>query len=407
MIKIKNVIFCGSLLFISTSYCAQEKKEEESFSSPVASLDESRNAQFTIISQDGKSFNVPFNIAMQSKLIKAACEKEHKTEILVKIHSVLLKQLLESMRLLYLLKNPSQKVIYEFIQNHVFKNFNIEQLAQAFKAAIYLDNPKLENVFADRLAQLVTAANINKLVVPNDPEQWFLIEKFYYLRSPELKPNIDNLLLNSSLELVNFLNINFGNLDYKRKQIIKHWKLSINDLIDYKEIATNNYQLDLSGFYLASLDGLQRMPNLQSLHLTNNQITTLNNNFNGLNNLRVLYLSYNQITALGNSLKDLNNLEVLNLDNNQITTLGNSFHGLNNLDCLILSNNQITTLGNSLKDLNNLEVLDLSKNQITTLGNSFNGLNKLNELSLSGNPLNVESRALVIQLRSLLDYFAF
>jgi len=350
-------------------------------------LDQGNNQPLTIRSSDGQEFNLAHNIAMQSKLIKAAYEDQHELEIPVNINSVLLKPLLQAMELLYSMKDkePSQKIIYETIQQKFFNNFSLEKLTQGFQAAIYLDVPKLENVFADKIAQLINKENINAIVELIDPNHWFLIEKFYYLHSLELRPSINNLLLNDNVQLVNALKINPVNINYKREKIIKQWKLSVNDLVDYNKDTTlinddfDVQALHLQNCYLASIDGLKRIANI--------------------NNCQELYLGNNQLTNLGNSLHGLNALKTLHLDNNQLTDLGDSLHGLNYIKDLNISNNQLTNLGDSLHGCIALWHLNLSGNQLTDLENkSFAGLNKLKKLYLSKNPLTEASKELLNQL---------
>ena len=102
------------------------------------------------------------------------------------------------------------------------------------------------------------------------------------------------------------------------------YRFSIQELLDNGRLpAIVNNRLDLSGRYIADLDGLTQIPqvnNLQILNLGFNQITQIQPNaFLGLGNLRELYLFVNQITQIhANTFRGLGNLEDLYLRNNQI-----------------------------------------------------------------------------------------
>jgi Leucine-rich repeat (LRR) protein len=289
MLKINKLFIAIAFMAILPIYAAQDmsevlraKTERISSSNQMQSLDENEGeeaANQQIISSDGKRFNVSYEVAMQSNFIKSAPEQAD--VIPLPVESKILKPLLDSMKLIYKFKNKSTaKELYEFVQQKLLNKFTLEELAQAFEASIFLYCPDLENVFSDRLAQIIkpdiSYEYINEII---DPEHWHLIEKFIYLRSPELRPNVDKFSVRD----------------------IKQWNLSINDLVDYKEIDGGGV-LDLSKFYFVSLDGLKRIPNinnLQELDLSYNQLTQLPANiFNGLNSLQWLYLANNQLTKL-------------------------------------------------------------------------------------------------------------
>lgn len=59
--------------------------------------------------------------------------------------------------------------------------------------------------------------------------------------------------------------------------------------------------------------------NLRTLHLGNNQLITLCNNFDSLNNLRYLSLGENKLTQIPESLGKLNSLKSLNLKGNPLS----------------------------------------------------------------------------------------
>ncbi|MDR3645919.1 MAG: leucine-rich repeat domain-containing protein [Candidatus Babeliales bacterium] len=460
MFKLNNLVFLIWLSLISITYCAQES---------VVGLgvgeQEDVDGQFIFVSQENAKFSLPHNIANKSNLVEAALEKgvnAKKLKTFIPMH--LLSILAKAMRMVHV-DGENKKVLYEAAQKKLLTDYKLKFVFSLFVNAIKIDDELLENLFADKMVQLLLnqdgsldISKFEELINLFDSEQnikdwWYLIEKFYYLRSSELRPSIDTLLLNNNPKLITQLNINPANLNYIRENIIKRYKLSVNDLIDYgKNIELSaDKKIDLTNFFLSGLDGLTRIPKikvcdvlelsnnqlvdlgdnfhgliaLRGIGLINNQIVNLGDSLNGLVQLRVLILAdnkiiyigdslhgliaihtlslaNNQIIDLGNSLQGLFALRVLNLSNNQIIDLGNSLHGLKALNSLFIDNNKLVDLGNSLQGLNALETLYLSNNQITDLGNSLQGLHALKKLTLNNNPLvslgNIPERILNLKV---------
>ena len=65
----------------------------------------------------------------------------------------------------------------------------------------------------------------------------------------------------------------------------------------------------------------QELSALQTLDLSDNQLTTLPESIGKLTNLQELNLGYNQLTTLPESIGQLTNLQELYLYNTQLTTL--------------------------------------------------------------------------------------
>lgn len=104
--------------------------------------------------------------------------------------------------------------------------------------------------------------------------------------------------------------------------------------------ATGN-SLDLSGQNLKSVPKyVFDMKNLESLNLSNNQLTgALPGEIRFLQNLKILDASNNQMTGVPAEVGQLTKLEVLNLANNQLTGLPYELGNLKNLKTLNLSGN--------------------------------------------------------------------
>ena len=148
----------------------------------------------------------------------------------------------------------------------------------------------------------------------------------------------------------------------------------------------------LSSFTLADLTDFN---SLQSLHLNNTGLTSLDENLFSLisETLQLLNLSGN---SLDNDLASglfagLSKLLDLDLSDNDFTTLpANLFSGLSSLEVLYLNDNSLEALPDGLfQDLSNLEELDLSGNSLALSDLTVNVLRGLSshlvELDLSDN----------------------
>jgi hypothetical protein len=165
--------------------------------------------------------------------------------------------------------------------------------------------------------------------------------------------------------------------------------ISIQDLLDVEAIpAIEDGVLDLSNRNISSLDGLQNIPNIntvETLVLENNRITKLKNAFVGLNNLKELFLLNNKICNIKNAFIDLNQLQILSLANNRITKVQDVFINLHELKVLALNDNTITNIQNTFTNLSQLQVLTLDNNRLINIKNTFTQLDQLRALSLNNN----------------------
>ena len=142
--------------------------------------------------------------------------------------------------------------------------------------------------------------------------------------------------------------------------------------------------LDLSDLKLscipAAVNGLE---DLQTLDLSNNRITTIEN-LDNLENLRTLDLTGNMIGEIS-GIEKLKSLSVLGLANNLVEDIS-GLDNLHSLCVLNLSRNSIEEI-KGLEELEKLKHLDLSKNSIVTVKGLFY---PLDALYLRGNPLSLE-----------------
>jgi Leucine-rich repeat (LRR) protein len=171
---------------------------------------------------------------------------------------------------------------------------------------------------------------------------------------------------------------------------------SIRDYLIHKpqviEGRTQRRTLDLSDLNLTSLDGLEYVPDIQTitrLNLSKNNLKTIpNDSFRFVPQLRVLDLSINTIEKIEPiGFNNLQQLQQLDLSNNQLTRLSIELSSLNSLKNLNLENNQIFSIqDNAFRDLTNLEILNLSGNDLLHLPLAlFTPLKNLHFLDMTGN----------------------
>jgi len=147
---------------------------------------------------------------------------------------------------------------------------------------------------------------------------------------------------------------------------------------------------------------------LERLDMTNNQLSTLPDDFYQLKNLKILFLSNNNFTELPAVLAKCPNLSMIGFRNNQIkivpenalplttrwliltdnalTSLPDSMGDLIFLQKCMLSGNQLTSLPKSMAKCHNLELLRIAVNQLTALPSFVLSLPRLSWLAYMGNP---------------------
>jgi len=170
---------------------------------------------------------------------------------------------------------------------------------------------------------------------------------------------------------------------------IVDWKLqqAIEDALGFghaptvSEMATLTV-LDANDLGIVSVEGLEYVPNLESLDLSDNQISDLT--LFGLTDLSQLDVSRNPLVNV--DLTGLTSLGSLGIDNGNISSL--VLDGLTSLNSLSAYGNGIVSIG--LYNDPNLADVDLSGNDIVDVS-SLTGLTGLVNLDLGGNLLNQEA----------------
>jgi len=147
---------------------------------------------------------------------------------------------------------------------------------------------------------------------------------------------------------------------------------------------------------------------LEVLDMTDNNLSTLPDDFAKLKNLKILFLSNNHFTEVPTVLANCPNLSMIGFRNNQIKTLAEntlplttrwliltdnelerlpeSLGDLTLLQKCMLSGNKLTSLPQSMSHCHNLELLRIAVNKLGSLPTSVLELPKLSWLAYGGNP---------------------
>jgi internalin A len=149
-------------------------------------------------------------------------------------------------------------------------------------------------------------------------------------------------------------------------------------------------RLDLSGLGLWQIPlEVFQLGNLQTLILSNNKISTIQESIEQLVNLQTLILSNNGIIQLPKLIGELRNLQSFSLRHNQISLMPQSIGLLTNLQDLDFSNNQISVIPESIGRLTNLQNFNFRDNRVSVIPESIGRLVNLQTLDFSNNQISV------------------
>ncbi|THV59375.1 leucine-rich repeat domain-containing protein, partial [Chryseobacterium candidae] len=113
-----------------------------------------------------------------------------------------------------------------------------------------------------------------------------------------------------------------------------------------------------------------------------------------LPDLDSLLLDYNELTSLPESIDKLRNLKALRLDENDLTSLPESIGNLRNLRELELNHNKLNSLPESIVNLTSLTKLFMSHNEIKDLPKDFkfDNFGMLEQIQFIDNPLSRKTK---------------
>lgn len=438
------------LNFVFFAIIISVKAAEECKQSEYVSLDQAeseckqeaiQDRLITLLSLEGKEYQIPEKIAFQSKFIKAAYEGNEDQEIPTLIKSENLELLLQALSLMQ--QNQDKMILrklHEFVWEIIFKNYDeqdeedLQTLTDLFLDAIRLDSNALVNLIADFFGKLIENNHkiLDSIIKVVRRQHLSLINKYYILRLHANYLRGDH-------------NLDFGDKNLT-KEIAKHMEISIEDLLGFvpghikvhlkvgNAEMPNQYELKLNNWRITSLKGIEKIKDIEkveTLNLSQNQIKSLEgldsylNNFSSLedlllssNNIRIIpkdiFLGLNKLSYLdlsGNEIIDLDvksfeglsELEILGLNYNQLTNVEHVFDNLGKLHLLGLGDNLIESLGNSLHTLHNLRVIELKRNKIQDIDGSLDGLIKLKRIEIVDNPLNEQSMNILVGLKNKIN----
>jgi Leucine-rich repeat (LRR) protein len=168
------------------------------------------------------------------------------------------------------------------------------------------------------------------------------------------------------------LNKEFFSLDEALKNPINVYRLDLsNQNIDFSDtmwsIFTNLQYLSLKNDHLKEIpSGSGYLKSLTVLDLSGNDFTVLPSTFVNLVNLKELYINddkYFQFDKNIPILMNLPNLISLHVENDGLTSLPKDVFRLSHLESLYLNNNQFKNIPIELKELKTLKYLDLHDNK--------------------------------------------
>lgn len=178
---------------------------------------------------------------------------------------------------------------------------------------------------------------------------------------------------------------NLVRLDLSNNRFSGDPTAAILPLFNLKEISVGNNQFifgDINTF-------IQNFPDLQVLDIAKIGLTAVPQKISTLNNLESLNLSNNNISQNFSNLSPLIKLSELNLSGNQLTKIPSEISSLTSLITLDVSHNLFSTnYAAVLTNLKKLEWLSLGSNQITNFPPEIAQLKNLVHLNFSDNQIS-------------------
>ena len=132
---------------------------------------------------------------------------------------------------------------------------------------------------------------------------------------------------------------------------------------------------------------LEKMPVLEELDLSENDIREFPEDMKFPPTLKVLKLSFNKIRVLPKVLMYLEHLEILHADSNSLQLIPEELSACTALTEMILAKNFFEELPRALAALHNMRTLDISCNQLITIPSQIGGMSSMTRLNLHENQL--------------------
>ncbi|MBP9694278.1 MAG: hypothetical protein KBE16_06200 [Alphaproteobacteria bacterium] len=132
------------------------------------------------------------------------------------------------------------------------------------------------------------------------------------------------------------------------------------------------------------LGPISDLGDVQSIFITDEELTYFPINWEKAQSLKSLNLSMNKITAIPDEIETLESIQSLTLCLNLLTTINSKLLNCNTLTTLDVSENRITDLPADIGRLEHLSFLEIQHNPITTLPDSITKLTHLHSLDCRG-----------------------
>ena len=133
--------------------------------------------------------------------------------------------------------------------------------------------------------------------------------------------------------------------------------------------------------------GLCTAPNLLSVNLSNNPISSVGAGISSFNSLGKLWLESCSFSSFPTSLTTAPNLCELRMGDNNLGSIPTSIDNLGCLNTLYLPDCGISSIPSQLYSMTSMKSLDLSGNDISSLSPDISGMNSLEYLMISRNNL--------------------
>ncbi|KAK9885913.1 hypothetical protein WA026_013789 [Henosepilachna vigintioctopunctata] len=301
------------------------------------------------------------------------------------------------------------------ITSNIFENVpKIKELS--IEDSEILINGQVDPFSKLELLQKLNLKNTKLMQIGNGTFKNLLQLKFLHLENNSVNMMSKDSLKSSSLEIFEFISnelddiediplcdipnirvINFkkNKLKYLRPDLYQ-CSVPIESVRRKESYEDNHYNvetIDLSDNEISSLDGaFKSFKNLEHLHLENNLIGRITDtDFEKTNEMSYLNLSNNSISSISSAaFGTLYKLKQLDLSRNKIAKIKLEF--LSGLSEVYLAHNELTFESiNSINRLPHLEILDLSFNKLKGTSKIFSNFPSLVTLNLEGNNLILEN----------------
>ncbi|NGX34298.1 MAG: Internalin-A [Candidatus Anoxychlamydiales bacterium] len=248
------------------------------------------------------------------------------------------------------------------------------------------DKNAIKKAFADWIDANKDKINLDSLSLSN--------ENLYYLPKPLFElPNLRKLNLSSNklryipkirnLTLLRELNLDSNKLESFPREVcglekLRYLKLSNNSLN-----LGNNRPAAISEEEIRELESFR----LETLILSNNNLTDIPEEIYHLKRLWSLNLYNNKLSSISENIRNLKNLCHLNLSNNEFASISKEIGSIKGLEGLYFSSNKLTSISEDIRKLKWLKELDLSDNKLTAIPEAMCDLEQLVVLDLHNNKL--------------------